>query len=457
MARSSTLSILGCVGLAILAGCTHTVVVGRYANAICDSPSAKAVPCHDVIPAADVSVVTIATPTASSGPTGVSGNATSASATAEPTPLVSATNFPDHALAEYIKVLADPKFSPTAESLRQNIAAALKAGPTVTVDDRTVLHRNMIVTVTKDPLKFNPADRIEATAVFIEPLDGVTFTSWDTAVTLYTTINAGTIQLTQTQNSGQTLTAGTPSGAPITGSLGLTAGQGETRVENFNATSQVENLTVSVIDGKLRIRRQGGSGIDLTGNTIIKVDLTVPSTRAAFKPVFSISGDYQDKDQKWVLPEKLNLKADIVYVATKPENIAAKMTLIYTVRHITSGDETIEEKDDTVQELTFVNEPVISVLVPGRQVSPPSYALWGLEKDGRGPVPVYIARPTSSRNAPLCFNSYEAANDLLAYIQHGNQARPEILGPATLGFGLLSGFTPLQPQDVQQLFVTGCP
>jgi hypothetical protein len=174
-------------------------------------------------------------------------------------------------------------------------------------------------------------------------------------------------------------------------------------------------------------------------------------------------GDYQ-KDGKWVPPDKLDLKANFVHAVTipvdsatkMPKDLTAKMTLIYTVRHITSGDETVEEKDDTVRELTIINEPVIAVLVPGLQVSPPSYALWDNESLG---TPVSVDRPTSSRTAFLCFDSYEAANKLLAYIQRGNRVSPQMLGAATLGFSDKDGvFTPLKPADVDRLTVAwGCP
>jgi hypothetical protein len=341
------------------------------------------------------------------------------------------------------------------------MAAPPRGAPTstlTTVDDRSELHRIMIVTVAKDALKFNPADRIEATNVLIEPQDGATFTSWDTAATLNTTINAGTIQLTQTGSAGQNVSAGLPATSPLTGSVGLNASRGETRVESFNATSQIDNLTVSVIGGTMRIRRQGGIGIDLTGNTLVKVDLTLPADWVAFKPIFSISGDYQDKAGHWVPPQSLKLTSDTVRVATKPRDIKANVTLTYSIRHIVSGDETLEERDDVVQELTFVNAAVIFTLVPGSQVSPPSYALYA--NDSRDAPPVYVARPTSSRNAPLCFDSYQAAQDFLAYIQHGNRARPQMLGNATLGYSDLStrGLRPLKPQDVDQLIVAfGCP
>jgi hypothetical protein len=291
----------------------------------------------------------------------------------------------------------------------------------------------------------------------IEPLDDAKFTSWDTAATLYTTINAGSIQLTQARNTGQSLTVGAPPGAPITASLGLTASQGETRVESFNATSQVDNLTVSVLDGHMRIRRQGGVGIDLTGNTIVKVDITAPPSWAAYMPLFSISSSYQDKNGKWVSPQSLKWKENVAYLA-KAMDIMAKMTLTYTVRHIVSGDETVEEKDDTVREITVVNPPVTFRLVPKTQVSPPIYAIWA-NRDVGAP-PVYISRPTLPRAAPFCFESYDAAQGFLAYIKNGNPNHPQILGNAVLGFGDLSasGFTPLKPADVEGLNVAaGCP
>jgi hypothetical protein len=417
-------------------GCsTDDVLVGRYDEATCERPNLPIVPCTDVVPIADVSVVTIKTPVTPK------------------TPVTSGINLPERALAEYIKVLANPKVSSTAKELRQNLAAALKSPQeSALLEDRTVFNRTMIVTVGKNG-NFNPADRLEATDVLIKP-DIANIESWDTAVTLNTTINAGTLQVTQNRNTETDLAVAASAGAPISGSLTQKVSRGTTHLENYNATSQVDNLTVSSDGKNLRIHRQGGIGTDLTGNTIIKVDFAL-DTLTGLKPVFSIDGDYLDKAGKWTPPQKLTLKSQMVNVATKAVPIQADVTLTYTLRHIVSGDGTLEDVDDNVLEKTVQNPAKKVVLVPERQVGPPSIGLWS-ERD----LPVYVQRPEALIPMALCFDNFEEANNLLAYIKHGNHAHPKVLGNAILGFSNVpkNVFEPLRTQDVDRLTVgSDCP
>src|SRR5580700_8233008 len=77
--------------------------------------------------------------------------------------------------------------------------------------------------------------------------------------------------------------------APVSGSLALGASQTDTRVENISALSQTETLTATIEDNgrALRIHRQGGYGIDLTGNTVIKADLTYTGEPSPDRPYAS--------------------------------------------------------------------------------------------------------------------------------------------------------------------------
>ena len=438
--------------LGTVAGCSNDVLVGRYQEAICQEPNSKPTPCHYLVPKAEVSVVTLKTPAAAQQ--GGSG----------------APNLPERALAAYIQALAEPKMSPSAAALRQNLAAPLKGsesskGPP-SVADRTLFQRTIIVTVAKAP-PFNPADRLEATDVQIDMHSkDATFRSWDNAATAYTTINAGTLQVTSTRNFETSLSLGAPTGSPIVASGAEKAVVGKTRVENYTATSQVDNLTISVANkrsdnhniSELRIRRQGGVGVDLTGNTIIKVEMALGDALIEKnKPVFSISGSYRKKN-KWVSPEKLTLKPRFINVGVSTHDIDATVHLIYTVRHIVSGDNTLEDEDDRVREETITAEPINDVtLIPADEVAPPSLGLW-LGPPGKD-FPVFVQGPEFSRAFALCFDSYEEADQLLAYLRKGNRTRPEVLGDARLGIippPVI--FKQLQPQNVDQLSVRAdCP
>jgi hypothetical protein len=465
--------------------CTQNKVVGRYKSADCVDLSGESKPCRDVEPKAEIAVITIATP----GGTAVAPNATvPAPSAASPAPAISPSSssppsglsLPERALATYITLLANPKIAKSAATLRQNIAAPIKAEQPPSTDDRTIFHRTMIVTVARDPLLFNPADRIEAVDVRISP-DNAVIKSWDTAATIYSTINAGSIQLTGTQTGSASASVGAPSTAPITGSLTGSFTQTESRVENFTATQQAESLTISLINNDtyhwdvnnrnmLRIHRQGGIGIDLTGNIVIKVDIVLPQNPGASPDpiyisrrwLFSVKGDYFDKQGKRANPASLSLNPQLALVAKhvnpsiEPTPVTATVAMTYTLRHVLSGDETLEEKDDTIIERTVETKPRSVILVPGEEASPRAYSI--VSDLGRGAT-LLVQRPGAPGAQYLCFASYDAANDLVTYLKQAN-AQPEIVGNARLGFSAVSDhqIRLLQTMDLKGLEAVGaCP
>jgi hypothetical protein len=398
--------------LLVVSGCTPTnKAVGRYHSAICETEGSPQDSCNSVIPTASAYAVSIETQPGE--------------------PPASGTGFPERALAAYIVALSNPKMSPTAQDLRANLTASLApASSTSAAEVRTVFHRTIIVTVRKDG-GFNPADRLEATNVKITP-DKARFDSWDTLATAYTTINAGTIQLTQARGTTENITAGSPSSAPVSITGSLSATQTNTRTENFTASIQAETLSATVEDDgrALVIHRQGGPDIDLTGNTVIKVDMSY-SENPMSTYIFAVA-KYVDVKSKWLPPQKVALVAKPVSAVPPGTAIKADVELTYTIRHVRTGDGTFEERDDDVLEKT--SGPVIKhvTLIPAREASPPGFGLFstlGSYKD----FAVNAARPG---RAPvgLCFDSYNEASDFLAYMKAANGRTPDHVGDNKLGF-----------------------
>jgi hypothetical protein len=306
------------------------------------------------------------------------------------------------------------------------------------------------VTVRKEG-RFNPADRLEATNVKIK-LDNARFESWDTLATAYTTVNAGTVQLTQTRGLTESLTAGAPSTAPASVSATVTGNQSNTKVENYTATNQTETLTATIEDeGRaLVIYRQGGAGIDLTGNTVIKVTISYIGSSPMFTHVFFVD-KYKDKKMKWLSPNKLSV-ADKPVLAVPPGNaIPAQIILIYTLRHVESGDSTYEERDDKVIEFTASPVMKMVTLVPEREVSPRMFGLVATAGAFSG-----FAVNIKERGAPpvgLCFDSYNEVREFLTYLNAVHSKHPaEIGGGSRLGFLVPpSAFSGLTASDVPAL------
>ena len=415
--------------LALLAACsTSDQVVGRYQQASCQTGN-DIRPCNDVIPTAEASVTSVKT-----------------------TEITTArgTSLPDRALAAYVRELANPRMSVDAKALRANLAAKISSAPasSETPDDQTVFHRTLIVTVSKSG-DFNPADRLEATDVAITPI-GARFQSWDTAATIYTTVNAGTVQLTQTRSTGQSLSLATPTGTPVTASVGLRADQRSSRVETLPATYQVESLTVSVegLGKTLRIKRQGGTGIDLTGNTIVTVDLALV-VDPNVQPTFSADGGYKTKAGAWLRASKVKLVSETVLTSPKPDGLVADVMLKYTVRHILSGDGTLEDRDDRVLEKTMQSHDKSS-LISAREVGGDAYRL--VQNSGRlRGYTLEVSSAGSATPVTLCFPSYAEASAFLVYERAANSRQPGILSGFHLGFSPLGGFSLLSSSDLPGL------
>jgi hypothetical protein len=405
-------------------GCsTSDKVVGRYKSAVCQTEGSPPTSCTSVVPKASAYAVSIKTPPGSSPSSG--------------------TAFPERALAAYIDVLGNPKLSSTAKDLRTNLAATLAPTSSASAEDvRTLFHRTLIVTVRKEGA-FNPADRLEATDVTIKP-DKARFVSWDTLATAYTTINAGTVQLTQARGETESLTVGTPSVAPISGSASGAASQTNTKVENYTAAIQAETLSATIEQngGALVIHRQGGQNVDLTGNTVIKVDMSYAGNPMSTY-IFSVP-KYKDTKDKWLPPEKVTLAVKPVSAVPPDTVIKADVILVYTLRHVKLGDTTYEEKDDNVLELT--SQPITrSVdLIPAREASPPGFGLvatagsakdfaLNVEQPGRDPV-------------GLCFDTYNEASDFLTYLKVANAKSPSKIGDSRLGF--------VEPPDPRVVLLT---
>lgn len=386
-----------------LSGCCSISdkVVGRYKSAECEPEGSSPVICTSVIPKASASVVSIKTPP----------------------PSTSKTSGPPESNTEL----------------------------------QTLFHRTIIISVSKKG-DFNPADRLEATSVTIEP-DNMIFVNWDTLATDYTLINAGTVQLTQARTLNENLSAGSPSVSPVTANGSLGGSHTNTRVENYTATIQAETLSATVENRgkKLVIRRQGGPGIDLTGNSIIKVDMSYKGNPSR-KYLFSVP-KYTD-NKKNPLPLKMLFlsRRSVAEVPSKTKTYA-KATLVYTLRHVKSGDTTYEEKDDDVLELTVHSKPHKFLLIPEWETSPPTFGLFKIKgkhknfyldvkQPGRAPV-------------PLIFDEYDPALNFLAYIRSANTGKLKnglvVLGNARLGYldpsSAKNPFIPLKMNELSSLDV----
>lgn len=427
----SKISTVAAFFLALIAGsCSSDKIVGRYKTAVCQVGQGGPSDCHSQIPTASATAVSVAsTPTASN-----------------PAPAPTPATPPDRALAACIQALNNTKVTSATQTFCNGLSGKPASKPTPAptgIADRTLFHRTIIISVRKDG-PFNPADRLEGTDIEIHT-PSARFDTWDTLATTYTVINAGTVQLTQARGFTEGITPGLPSGLPLTGGASFTGSQTNTRVENYNANVQAETLTAAIdCDGHcLRIHRQGGNGVDLTGNTVIKVDMSFCETQTTDGPclasrdawIFSVD-KYQDVSGKLLDASKISLAWK--KIATPPpsfgtDGIRANVGLTYTLRHVTVGDATYEEGDDSIEEITPASVTTPITLISGREVAPPIFGLFQTV----GPLKGFAVKVQRPDNDPVgaCFDTYEEAWDFLSYLRAINMAsKPIVIAKSKLEY-----------------------
>jgi hypothetical protein len=427
-------------------GTTSNEVVGRYASVNCTDYTGTT-DCTARYPSASASAVSIVTQT-------------------PPPAAASASVPPDRALAECVAAFGDEKLAAASKDYCAALAGK-STPPSVTSVDRTVYHRTLIVTVRKEP-PFNPADRLEATDVTITT-DDARFDNWDTVATAYTTVNAGTVQLTQARGATENLSLGAPTTFPFTASGTFGGSQTDTRAENLIASAQLESLTATVdCNGHcVKIRRQGGYSVDLTGNTVIKVDMafcpaqsgpgscTAPESTTVFA-VTSYKKPATDKAKKtdWLAPADLEITSKQVTIPPASygrSGIKAKIGLTYTLRHVFGGDASYEETDDRVQEITATRPDTAVVLIPGRDAAPPMFGLHRVSDQNA----LKFVRPGKNPTG-ACFDTYEEAEDFLAYLRIMHR-EPSHVGGMTLEFQKISGDQILTRPTLKDMYVdVGC-
>jgi hypothetical protein len=420
----------------VLAAACSPQVVGRYQEATCfdrtgdpNSPiPPQGIACHDVIPIAEAHAIMVrATPAISSAGT------------------KSGTDLPERALASYITALSDKRFSRDAAGLGKNIASPL-TGPNdqTPLKDETLISGTLAITVSKVG-EFNPADRLESLEVRITPINARVET-WTAAQSVYSTITPGSITASLTRSAELDVASqSTTAPVAVTGKASVSSTESQT----LNVNQRIEDVRPFVDpDGSIRVVRQGGFGVDLTGNVLVVVALRVNPGKTAFPILFSVSGGTSGP---------IGLKEQPTRMPRGTGPIKADVQLTYVLRHIISGDERYEDARQDVQMITYRNTSKQD-LVPAVFVEKLTFGMQAPEAESKiNPQPgTFVFASRVGRTIPLCFESFEAAQQVLDDLI--KKPRNQI-GAYKLGFPIppSATFQDLDPALIHDLHIApGC-
>jgi len=180
----------------------------------------------------------------------------------------------DRAAGAYVTAVATGKPTPTAAELRAAIAALMKPAPG-DVDESSV---SRVLTIAVQRSNIRPGDRYLFTEVEVRPV-GFTFADYQSAATEFNTINIGSVTVASTTSAGAELSP--PVAADLLGAGKATLGYSVTNTSNRNVTER-QQLSVTAGAKEIDVVRSGGEGIDLTGNTLVKIS-------------FDLAGSYDAK------------------------------------------------------------------------------------------------------------------------------------------------------------------
>jgi|tagenome__1003787_1003787.scaffolds.fasta_scaffold20966582_1 hypothetical protein len=427
---------LAIAAIALTSCASEPLITRRYDTAVCTSVEKGTKACTEIIPSAIVTVTSVEK---------------------DPPKSLRVTDLSDHAQAAYVMAMGDLRRSDTANDLRRNIAAVIRSPTVAPIVDNTPVQRTIVITVAKDGL--NPADRFDNTRVTVKLSDdsstGVRFKSWDKVETEYTTFDLGTIKSGQKTTVGAEAAIQAPDIIAEIPEVSLSGSRERSLEEQVTLKGRAEILTVSVMSQKAVVHRQGISGIDLTGQTFLGVELA-PIAGSRMGYIFSADGFY-DSNGKVANPAAVKIGVQRTKFIPNPSDIRADVTLTYVTRHVISGDTTLIEGDDQAQYIER-NLPVQNVvLVPAMDLGIRRFGLVASPGNKFGPL---FVRTSGWAEEPFCFGSYEEADNVRAYLQ---TTRATTLAKYTLGFMKTtarsfgsSKFESLKAADVKSLDVEAC-
>jgi len=240
---------------------------------------------------------------------------------------------PDRAGAAYIAALAAKE--KTAADLRSDLAKPLTADDSSGTVDSTKVARVLMLGVERSV--FRPGDRLLATTVTIRPVGGVRFTDYSLAATDRSAINIGAVTVTNTQSANISVAPGAAAAA----TEGLTAGLSASRSQTGSRTiTNNTELSVHVDPDRIDVYRTGAEGLDLTGNTLIKLALQLPDADARTYTVGEPK--LADDAGKPLDPAKVSIDTSQVEIAPA-RDIYVCATLSFEDRTIFKGRESYDE------------------------------------------------------------------------------------------------------------------
>ena len=314
-------------------------------------------------------------------------------------------NLSDRGQAAFIESLEKSLGNDWRASLGKSIADAGSSGY---ITQRTTFSRRIVVSIANE--SFNPGDRIANATITITPdsASGAKFLSWDRFDNEYETVDLATLTFTGTQKAGLSLAA---PASPVTNPTGgLTVEKTQSLAEQMTLKKRFYHFVGIIDNDSVVIKQEGIAGVDLTGNQVIVVQVSVP--KADSQSLYTFTG-FRDKNGALQPPDKVTISQRLFVPPRLHEDIKAKIQMDYVVRHVMKGNDTMTEGDDEVVFIKNKTESKEFVLIPQAILECKAWYIMNMSKD----IMHIESILQDNRKEVILFSSQEEAVDMLMYLK----------------------------------------
>ncbi len=191
--------------------------------------------------------------------------------------------------------------------------------------------------------KYIPENRIERVSIIVENehQDHVSFTKWDKFVTEYKKVELGSISRTKTLTHSASISPDNT--GTVTGGSNLSISHSDAKTESKTIKDRIIT-NVMLTDDEISLLQEGIVGIDLEGNSSVKLHITLDGEPA---DIFRINSG-QSKGDKMVLEEAKLIMPSYELIAAFNDGLKFKLSGEYVLRDVVGNGKTIDEGDDSI-------------------------------------------------------------------------------------------------------------
>lgn len=297
-----------------------------------------------------------------------------------------------------------------------------KASTGAEPEDRSKFDRRVIFGLEKSN-RLGQADRIALAEISLSIEGSGRISEWNRFSNDYGDVDLGKVTLKQDDSQKATVSAGPYTGEKLPVDLGLEASHTRSLTEELALKQRYVKLTgVLETSGKAaRLLQEGAVGIDLVGNSLVDLTVTVDSKTSEKRPLYTL---ILEANKAALEPSLVQIRMASL---TRPARGAIKCVVSgeYLLRRVEGQAATIMEGDDQVrlERGLFASQTI--ELVPAATIDEARrYFVVRLEKSADASVPMLHLRRNGSVHpgegalaGPLQFKTFEAAEEFIEWLR----------------------------------------